>query len=174
MTDLATKPDGRVHGLDRADVAALADSFGDIVRTFTRLRTRWLAAAEHDVEWSGHVVLKLVHTEGPLRAGAIAEALQSDPSTVSRQVAGLVRDGLLERRSDPDDGRASLLVLTDRARSVIADHDEMRLMHFAEMLSGWTDDDVTQLATLMGRFARAYDAVAPEQLDARIRARRND
>ena len=60
-------------------------------------------------------MLKCLQTEGPLRAGALADCLQSDPSTVSRQVAALVKDGLLERRADPDDGRASLLVLTDAA-----------------------------------------------------------
>ena len=73
-----------------------------------------LAAAAHDVEWSAHVLLRCLAHEGPMRAGALAEMLQSDPSTVSRQVAALVKDGLLERQADPADGRASLLVLTGR------------------------------------------------------------
>ena len=67
-----------------------------------------------------------------MRAGALAECMQSDPSTVSRQVAALVKDGLLERRADPADGRASLLVLTEKADAVLADHDRVRLEYFAQ------------------------------------------
>ena len=74
---------------------------------------------------------RCVHNEGPMRAGALAECLQSDPSTVSRQVAALVKDGLLERRADPADGRASLLVLTAKADAVLAEHDRIRLDYFA-------------------------------------------
>ena len=91
----------------------MADNFVALMRSFGKARARMLAAAEHDVEWSAHVVLKCLQNEGPLRAGALADCIHSDPSTVSRQVAALVKDGLLERRADPDDGRASLLVLTD-------------------------------------------------------------
>ena len=43
---------------------------------------------------------------------ALAAAVHSDPSTVSRQVAALVRAGLIERQADPEDGRASVLVPT--------------------------------------------------------------
>ncbi len=36
------------------------------------------------------------------------------------------------------------------------------------------DDQVGVYADYLVKFAQAYGAVAPEQLDARIRARRND
>src|SRR5690349_7249783 len=97
------------------DVRAVADTFVDLVRAFNRARAQMLAAAAHDVEWSGHVVLKVVANAGPMRSSDVAECLHSDPSTISRQVAGLVKEGLLERRADPVDGRASLLVTTERA-----------------------------------------------------------
>ena len=86
-----------------------------LMRTFTKVRSRSIAAAAQDVERSAHIVLRFVANEGPMRATAVAEGLQSDPSTVSRQVAALVKHGLLERRADQDDGRASLLV-AHRAR----------------------------------------------------------
>ncbi|MBE7189012.1 MAG: MarR family transcriptional regulator [Jatrophihabitans endophyticus] len=123
------------------------------MRTFNRARSRMLEATAHDVEWAAHVVLKCLQTEGPMRAGALAECVMSDPSTVSRQVASLVKDGLLERRADPDDGRASLLVLTPRAHEVLARHDRIRLRFFAEMLSAWNPAELHQFAQLLGRFA---------------------
>jgi len=137
---------------ERADVAAVADSFISLMRTFIRVRSRMLAAAQHDVEWSSHIILRSVASEGPLRASALAELIQSDQSTVSRQVAALVKEGLLERRADPEDGRASLLVVTDRAQDVLAEHDEIRLNHFAHMVENWSARDLRRFAELLKRF----------------------
>jgi DNA-binding MarR family transcriptional regulator len=138
------------------DVRAVADSFVVLVRAFTRFRARVLAAAAHDVEWSGHVVLKCVANSGPMRSSDIAECLQSDPSTVSRQVAALVKEGLLERRADPEDGRATLLVPTERAQRVLADHEEIRVQHFARMLQDWDERDLHRFATLLRRFTNDF------------------
>ena len=48
--------------------------------------------------------------------------LCADPSTVSRQVASLVKAGLVERQADPDDGRASILVPTELGRAKVREH----------------------------------------------------
>jgi DNA-binding MarR family transcriptional regulator len=150
MTDIASRP--------RADVAAVADQFIALMRTFGKARARMLAAAAHDVEWSSRVILKCIATDGAMRASEVAEVLQSDPSTVSRQVATLVKEGLLERRADPDDGRASLLVLTEKAEAVLADHDRIRLDYFAKVLDGWSDADLRRFAAMLHRFTEAYEA----------------
>jgi DNA-binding MarR family transcriptional regulator len=156
---------------DHADVAAVADTFIALMRTFNKAKARMLAAAEHDVEWSAHMLLRCLANEGPMRASAVAEFLQSDPSTVSRQVASLVKDGLLERRSDPDDGRASLLVLTAKADSVLADHDRIRLDYFAQMLDGWGETDLRRFAGLLSRFTQAYEAADNNWITERIASR---
>ncbi len=140
------------------EVAEVADNFVALMRSFQRARARMLAAAAHDVEWSAHVLLKCVATEGPMRASAAAEALQSDPSTVSRQVAALVKDGLLERRADPIDGRASLLVVTPQADEVLAEHDNIRMRHFARMLADWPERDLRRFAVLLHRFTDDFES----------------
>jgi DNA-binding MarR family transcriptional regulator len=150
------------------DVAAVADRFIALMRTFNKARARMLAAAAHDVEWSAHMVLKCVETEGPMRASAIADVLHSDPSTVSRQVSALVKDGLLERRSDPGDGRASLLALTAKADDVLAEHDRIRLNYFAQMLDGWSDTDLRLFAGLLDRFTQAYEAANTDWINDRL------
>jgi DNA-binding MarR family transcriptional regulator len=139
------------------DVREVADTFILLVRASNRMRARILAAAAHDVEWSGHVVLKCVANGGPMRTSDIAECLHSDPSTVSRQVAALVKEGLLQRRADPEDGRASLLVPTERAQQVLADHDEIRVQHFARMLQDWNERDLHRFATLLRRFTTDFE-----------------
>jgi DNA-binding MarR family transcriptional regulator len=158
MTDLADAP-----ALPRQDVEALADTMVDLVRTFNRSRQHWLATAEHDVEWSALAVLKYLHNDGPARAGAIADHLQFDASTVSRLVAALVKDGLLERRADPEDGRASILVLTPDADAALAKHQAARVTYFAEMLAGWTPDEVSTFATALGRFTESYERTMSER-----------
>ncbi|MEO9137797.1 MAG: MarR family transcriptional regulator [Jatrophihabitans sp.] len=170
MTDLADDMRSAPPSSD-ADIADLAENVLALVRTFKKSRERWLAAAAHDVEWSAQVLLKCLHSEGAMRAGAVAESLQSDPSTVSRQVASLVKDGMLERRSDPDDGRASILVLTPRAEQVLAEHDKIRLTHFEKMLAGWSAGDITQLAALLGRFTEAYEVANSELITEKIAGR---
>ena len=65
------------------------------------------------VDRSTIFLLKALAMHGPRRSSELAAAVHSDPSTVSRQVAALVRDGLIERQADPEDGRASVLVPTE-------------------------------------------------------------
>ncbi|MDP9115662.1 MAG: MarR family transcriptional regulator [Actinomycetota bacterium] len=159
------------------DVEAVADTFVELARSFHRARARMLAAAAHDVEWSAHVVLRCLATEGPMRSSALADCIQSDPSTVSRQVAALVKDGLLERRADPDDGRASLLVPTTKAQAVLAEHDKIRIQHFDRMLHDWSDRDLREFAALLGRFTTDFENanhafLAENQLAERQLARR--
>ena len=146
-----------IEPADREDVAAVADNFVTLMRTFTRVRGRWMAAAADDVERSAHIVLRYVSNEGPVRATAIAEGLQFDLSTVSRQVASLVKDGLLERRADQEDGRASLLVVTQKAQAVLAENDEIRISHFADMLDHWSAPDLRNFAVLLAQFADDFE-----------------
>jgi DNA-binding MarR family transcriptional regulator len=83
---------------------------------------------------------------------------------VSRQVAALVKDGLLERRADPEDGRASLLVLTEKADAVLRDHDEIRNQHFAQMLAEWNERDLRRFANLLRRFRHDFEAASDKYI----------
>lgn len=140
-----------------APVADVADTVVELVRSFQRAKARYLSVAQHDVEWSARMVLRLLAAHGPMRAGAIAECLHSDPSTVSRQVAALVKDGLVERKADPEDGRASILALTPKADDVLAEHERLRLAHFAGMLSDWSAADLSRFATMLRRFTNDFE-----------------
>lgn len=139
------------------EVAELATVFSELMRTFIRARRQFLAKAQHNVEWSAQLVMACVVNEGPLRASVLSEIIESDPSTVSRQVAQLVKDGYLERRADPDDGRASLLVPTERGHELHREHVRVRNSHFARMLGEWGEDDLRQFSVLLRRFTADYE-----------------
>lgn len=104
-------------GADAAWVTS--DRIGhELIRLIRLIERGKVAKAREDgVERAAYVLLARLVIEGPHRSNALAEAVHSDPSTVSRQIATLVRIGYVERRPDPADGRASLLILTARARA---------------------------------------------------------
>jgi DNA-binding MarR family transcriptional regulator len=154
----STQPAGSLRA---QHVGSLGDSLSRLLRTFNRARSQFLLAAEHDVDWSAHVLISQLVNEGPLRVGALAGCVRSDASTVSRQVAAMVKDGLIERRADPVDGRASLLVATDKARAIYARHNEIRNAHFARILQHWSARDCQQFAALLARFTEDFEDFLP-------------
>lgn len=139
------------------EVTGVADAVIDLLRTVRRSKARLLAAAGNDVESATQMLLRTVAGEGPMRASALAASVQSDLSTVSRQVAALVGRGLLERRADQLDGRASLLAVTTAGRAVIAEHQQGRRQFFEEVLAGWTADELREFAGYLGRFTTSYE-----------------
>jgi DNA-binding MarR family transcriptional regulator len=80
-----------------------------------------------------------------------------DPSTISRAVASLVVNGLVERRADPADGRASVLVLTAAGTAALSDAHRWFGEVLDRALVDWTPDEVSALCTALGRFVRAIE-----------------
>jgi DNA-binding MarR family transcriptional regulator len=80
------------------------------------LYERFVAAGYSDVRPSyGSVLLPLYEQDG-LRMGELARRARLTKQTMTDMIRRLVRDGLVERRPDPSDGRASLIFLTARSR----------------------------------------------------------
>jgi DNA-binding MarR family transcriptional regulator len=65
-------------------------------------------------------LLRVVRLQPGIGVGEAAQQLGVAANTVSTLVNQLVAAGLLERRRDPDDGRAARLELTARARRRLA------------------------------------------------------
>jgi DNA-binding MarR family transcriptional regulator len=146
-----------VDHADPAKQAPVADSLIELLRTIRRSKARVFAAARENIDSATQVLLRTLATDGPMRASALAASVQSDLSTVSRQVAALVTRGLLERQADPVDGRASLLVVTAAGQAVIAEHEHSRADFFERVLDGWTPEDRRQFSHLLQRFTAAYE-----------------
>ena len=63
----------------------------------------------------GSVLIPLLEEDG-LRMGEIARRARLSKQTITTMVRLCERDGLVERRPDPDDGRATRVHLTAKAR----------------------------------------------------------
>jgi len=140
------------------DIDELATTFSGLMRAFKRAHQQFVLKAEHEVEWTSQVLLSCVVNEGPLRASALAGLVDSDPSTVSRQIAQLVRDGYVERRADQADGRASLLVATEKGTAAHREHRRMRNERYRRMLTEWSERDVRKFTALVRRFTADFEA----------------
>jgi DNA-binding MarR family transcriptional regulator len=82
------------------------------------LAERFAAAGYADVSPSyGSVLLPLFEEDG-LRLGELARRARLSKQTMTDLVRRLERDGLVERRPDPTDGRAAVVSLTPRAREL--------------------------------------------------------
>jgi DNA-binding MarR family transcriptional regulator len=86
------------------------------------------------------------------RPSDLADYFGVGKATISRQVKVLEQLGLIERRPDPDDGRAHLLVLTDEGRRRLDTARTARQKRFHAMLDTWPAEDVRGLARMLGRF----------------------
>jgi DNA-binding MarR family transcriptional regulator len=91
-----------------------------------------------------------------MSSGALAKAVCTDPSTVSRQVATLVERGLVRREADPHDGRISLLVVTELGHQVVAQTRELRAEHLERVMSDWTHTEREEFADRLERFVAGY------------------
>ena len=75
------------------------------------------AAGFPEVRPSYGSILVPLYEEDGLRMGEIARRARLSKQTMTTMVRLLERDGLVERRSDPKDGRAALVFLTKRAQA---------------------------------------------------------
>ena len=146
---------------DSAPTTVVSTAVIRLMRQLGSLKAHASSRTRHGVEFSAYVVLFHLVTHGPLRSSALAEALCSDPSTISRQTAALVESGLLERRPDPADGRAVQLAATEHGRALFTQMRRERDQMFATVLADWPDDDVRHLGDLLTRFTTDLERHRP-------------
>ena len=129
-----------------------------LVRLIERVQAQYQAEHPDAVDRATYLLLVHLAKDGAQRAGALAEAVHSDPSTVSRQVAHLVQLGLVERVADPADGRATLLVATDEGRRVFDENRQLRNRRIAGLIADWPDDERQTFARLLTRFTDSFES----------------
>jgi DNA-binding MarR family transcriptional regulator len=80
------------------------------------LYERFVAAGYPEVRPSYGSILLPLYEEDGLRQGELGRRARLSKQTMTTMVRLLERDGLVERRPDPNDGRASRIYLTRRSR----------------------------------------------------------
>jgi len=94
-----------------------------------------------------------------IRINDLAALVHCNQSVVSRQISGLEKRGLVQRRPDPRDARAILIALTDVGREELQDslHDHLALGERA--LKEWDDEDVEAMAASLEKLSAQFRRV---------------
>ncbi|WP_194829798.1 MarR family winged helix-turn-helix transcriptional regulator [Nocardia sp. XZ_19_231] len=88
---------------------------------------------------------------GPSRPSDLAAYFRIGKATAGRQLSALEELGLVDRRPDPEDGRAQLLALTELGKRRLDETRTTRRTALRERLSSWPESDLASLAELLRR-----------------------
>jgi DNA-binding MarR family transcriptional regulator len=90
----------------------------------------------------------------PIGVVELANLVDRDHSTISRQLTTLERMGLVKREKDPANRRFTLAKLTEEGERMRASIDAARASLFNEIQKAWTDSDRYELNRLLQRLVQ--------------------
>lgn len=111
-------------------------------------------------DFTANKMLYLLGSTGPLRPSELATELGTGRANVSKTLARLEADGLVERSPDPADARSAWINLTETGRLVSADVFRIGEQMLAEITPDWSQEERDQLTRLLRRLnasAEAYE-----------------
>ena len=82
---------------------------------------------------------------------SLAELLEIEPITLSRQIDRLTAAGMIERLPHPTDRRAHLLRLTEKAWPVVLQFKEIATEVLSEAISGVDQDEIERMTAALQR-----------------------
>ncbi|HEV2640836.1 MAG TPA: MarR family transcriptional regulator [Actinocrinis sp.] len=96
---------------------------------------------------------------GPATSAELARSEQISPQSMGATIAALEARGLVERRADPQDGRRSLLSITEAGQQILRTKRDARTQQLARALSAeFTPEEISRLmaaAPLLERLAQS-------------------
>jgi DNA-binding MarR family transcriptional regulator len=133
----------------------VADALGRFLQRGTRARLygRLTAGLDDALDEATYPVISGLARTGARSAAQLAADVGLDRSVVSRHATRLERAGLIERRPDPADQRATLLRLTDDGRRAVLEMRQRLSAVFDEYLAAWPPAEAALFAALLRRFA---------------------
>ncbi|MGW5715935.1 MarR family winged helix-turn-helix transcriptional regulator [Amycolatopsis sp. NPDC003865] len=123
------------------------------LKTASQLQHAWIMQAWQDqpgLHPAAAMLLSDLAKNGEARPSELAKRRFVDLSVVSRQITQLSAAGLVDRRPAPEDGRASLVSVSEKGRAELARWRANYLEFMEQALGGWDDERVTDLT---GRLA---------------------
>ena len=130
---------------------AMLMRLGEATRRATELKPH------RALDRSAYVILRHLQAAGPLNVSALADRLNLDGSTVTRQVTALEKDGLVQRRPDPRDGRGTVIAPTASGLAQVDAVRKARREVYDVVLGDWSPRDRAQLAAVLERLTDTLD-----------------
>jgi len=144
-------PDDEVLGTIETQVAFLM-RLGEATRRSTGVEPH------RALDRAAYVILRRLQQDGPQNVSVLATALNLDGSTVTRQVTALQKDGLIERRPDPRDGRGTVIEATALGLRQVDAVRAARRELIGTVLRDYSQQERRDLAAVLERFTAALDS----------------
>ena len=110
---------------------------------------------EFTIEPGQFDTLEQIVFHGTMRMGDLADAMHIDPSTATRAVQRLIKDGLAERVDHEGDGRVVVVGPTDLGRRVFESVVERRKQMVVRVMEQFDPEEWGVLADILERFNQA-------------------
>ena len=140
------------------DAVSIADRLHSAaIHLLRRVRKQDVATGEGPARLSALSVLVF---GGAKTLGELAAAEQVKPPTMSRMVAGLARDKLVEIASDSSDARRMHIRATEKGKAILEKGRERRIAYLAAHLDLLTAEELHALGhavEILGRVLREWD-----------------
>jgi DNA-binding MarR family transcriptional regulator len=152
MTTEAT-PDtraGRLHANEGDALDLIETEMAVLARALERLHRR--SEIYRDLDRASYLIARTMEITGPVSINGLAAALGLDATTVTRQVATMEATRLILRRADRNDGRVTLISLSENGRRKMRAVQLARKERVATLLGDWTENDRHELGRLLARF----------------------
>jgi DNA-binding MarR family transcriptional regulator len=108
-----------------------------------------------DMEPAAYGLLTVLQREKSMRLTDLAASIGVGKPSVSRQVAMLEQLGLVSKETDPSDGRAQSIALTELGLQKLKLAQSARRSAFVSQLEDWSVRDLNSLAGLLDRLNRS-------------------
>jgi DNA-binding MarR family transcriptional regulator len=140
--------------MTRSTARDVAGALGILVqRSFrSRLYEKLTAGIGPGVDETTYPVLSGLERVGPCSSAELAGAIGLDRSGVSRRSSRLEEGGLLIRVSDPDDARATLLVLSENGKSAVSTMRRRLVDLIDASMEPWPEGQAEAFAAGLQRF----------------------
>ncbi|MEO3946415.1 MarR family transcriptional regulator [Gorillibacterium sp. CAU 1737] len=96
-------------------------------------------------------LLQLLFKLGPISQNALQKQVGIDAAAVTRHLKGLEESDLVARRTDPSDGRVTLVSLTEKGRAGMESCRLDKKKFLKELLSGFSDEEAAAFALMLER-----------------------
>ncbi len=106
-----------------------------------------------------NVLMAIKYTDGALTQKELSEKLLVDKSNVTGLIDRLEKVGYIRRAAVPNDRRSYHVCLTAEGRALIDELDDRYMERVAQIMSEFTDADVTTLMTLTDKIKRGMGYV---------------
>jgi DNA-binding MarR family transcriptional regulator len=144
-----TEDHGTTGGPEAGADESLSEAFWSVARQLRHTSQETLAP--WDINPSQLRALRVLLRRGGMRLSQLSDHLHIAARSTTEVVDALEARGLVERRPDPDDRRATLVTLTGHGTSVLDAIRAARGTENERAFSGLSQADRAQLARILGK-----------------------